>query len=137
MADFFTRYYRPLLTGLILILMVLSFLIGREEGLRLRDSDAVILSCNPVENVLGVSAEGAAGASLAASAAAVPVPAVEQPTVPVDSEQITKEKYMGSKNGTKYYTPGCPGSLRIKPENYVWFIDEEDATVQGYSKGSC
>ncbi len=46
-------------------------------------------------------------------------------------------RYVGSKNGTKYYTPGCSGTNRIKPENYIWFQTIEDATLQGYSKGSC
>ncbi len=46
-------------------------------------------------------------------------------------------EWVGSKNGTKYYTPGCAGASRIKTENYVWFESEDDATVQGYSRGSC
>ena len=46
-------------------------------------------------------------------------------------------EWVGSKNGTKYYTPGCPGASRIKPENYIWFDSKDDATVQAYSRGSC
>lgn len=64
---------------------------------------------------------------------------------PIDKEVSTAASasteaggiFMGSKNGTKYYTPGCPASERIKPENIIWFQSVEDATVQGYSKGSC
>lgn len=55
----------------------------------------------------------------------------------VFTQSVSKGNYVGSKNGTKYYTPGCPGTTRIKPENYIWFETVEDATLQGYSKGSC
>lgn len=56
---------------------------------------------------------------------------------PSSSQTEKQGTYVGSKNGTKYYTPGCPGVSRIKPENYIWFNSAEDATLQGYSKGSC
>jgi hypothetical protein len=49
----------------------------------------------------------------------------------------TTGAYLGSKNGTKYYTPDCPAAKRIKPENTVWFQTAEDATLQGYSPASC
>lgn len=45
--------------------------------------------------------------------------------------------FAGSKNGTKYYTPGCPGLERIKPENRIWFQTAEDATLQGYTPATC
>ncbi len=61
------------------------------------------------------------------------IPAAEESS----NEVAQKGRYVGSKNGTKYYTPGCPGTNRIKPENYIWFETVEDATLQGYSKGSC
>lgn len=45
--------------------------------------------------------------------------------------------YAGSRNGTKYYTPGCAGLARIKPENIIWFESKEDAELQGYTAASC
>ena len=48
-----------------------------------------------------------------------------------------KGAFVGSKNGTKYYRPECPGVARIKPENYIWFNDEQDAQLQGYSPAQC
>lgn len=49
----------------------------------------------------------------------------------------TSGKYVGSKNGTKYYEPTCATVKRIKAENYIWFESEADAKLQGYNKGSC
>ncbi|MCC6199067.1 hypothetical protein IT401_02560 [Candidatus Nomurabacteria bacterium] len=141
MADFVSRYYRYFLTGLITILMVLSFAIGREEGLRFRDQENVIISCTVPEEVTLETMPSLIPAALKEAqnitiATQQTMPAPENtPTAP--TQTISQGKYMGSKNGTKYYTPGCSGSLRIKPENYIWFTDEEDATLQGYSKGSC
>lgn len=40
---------------------------------------------------------------------------------------------VASKNGTKYYLPGCSGASRIKDENKVYFTDEASAKVAGYS----
>jgi hypothetical protein len=45
----------------------------------------------------------------------------------------TGEKYVGSKNGTKYHLPWCSGALRIKEENKVWFASKSDAEAAGYS----
>lgn len=39
-----------------------------------------------------------------------------------------------SKNGTKYYTPGCSGIKRIKPENIISFASPQEAEKAGYTK---
>lgn len=41
--------------------------------------------------------------------------------------------YVGSKSGSKYHLPTCPGALRILPENKVWFSTKEEAIAKGYS----
>lgn len=41
--------------------------------------------------------------------------------------------YIGSKNGTKYHFPWCPGAKRIKNENKVIFNTKEEAVSAGYS----
>lgn len=41
-------------------------------------------------------------------------------------------KFVASKNGTKYYFPSCSGTNRIKEENKVWFVSEEEARENGY-----
>lgn len=39
---------------------------------------------------------------------------------------------VGSKNSDKYHYPWCPGALRIKDENKVWFASKEEAEKAGY-----
>ena len=109
----------------LIVIVGLSFGVGYQEGKGTSMQSPIVFSCpNTVldkleikPRVLGVttSTEGVANTNMGQN----------------------KGVYMGSKNGTKYYTPGCPGSKRIKEENYIWFQSAEDATLQGYSKGSC
>src|SRR3989338_8575719 len=47
-------------------------------------------------------------------------------------------KYVASKNGTAYHFPWCPGALRIKEENKIWFETKEAAEKAGYKPaGNC
>lgn len=43
---------------------------------------------------------------------------------------------VASKNGTKYYLPGCSGAGRIQDQNKVYFISEQEAMDAGYTKAS-
>lgn len=47
------------------------------------------------------------------------------------SKDLQKGEVLASKNGTKYYFPGCSGVSRIKPENIVYFGSEKDALAKG------
>ena len=50
----------------------------------------------------------------------------------------SKGKYVASKSGTAYHFPWCPGALRIKEENKVWFDTKEEAEKRGYKPaGNC
>ena len=40
---------------------------------------------------------------------------------------------MASKNGTRYYTPGCKAGGSIAEENRIWFSSENEARMAGYS----
>jgi len=52
--------------------------------------------------------------------------------------KVEEKKYVASKNGKMYYSPGCNGAKRIKKENEVWFGSKEDAEKSGYVlSGSC
>lgn len=56
---------------------------------------------------------------------------------PAEEEQPIKEepqqgKYCGSKNSDVYHYPSCGSAKQIKPENLIWFIDENDAKSKGY-----
>jgi len=46
------------------------------------------------------------------------------------------KKYVASKNGKMYYSLGCSGAKRIKPENQVWFSTKEDAEKSGFAFSS-
>ena len=43
---------------------------------------------------------------------------------------------VASKNGTRYYLPGCSGVGRIQDQNKVYFNSEKEALDAGYSKAS-
>jgi hypothetical protein len=43
---------------------------------------------------------------------------------------------VASKNGTKYYLPGCNGVGRILDQNKVYFASEKEALDAGYTKAS-
>lgn len=40
--------------------------------------------------------------------------------------------YVGSRSGTAYHLPSCPGAQKIKEENKIWFQTKEDAEKRGY-----
>ncbi|MEK7567942.1 MAG: hypothetical protein AAB513_03430 [Patescibacteria group bacterium] len=44
------------------------------------------------------------------------------------------DRVVGSKNGTVYHLPWCPGALKIKPENLITFKNAEEAEKAGYTK---
>ena len=41
--------------------------------------------------------------------------------------------YVGSKNSNKYHLPDCPGALKIKEENKIWFSSKKEAESLGYT----
>ena len=51
----------------------------------------------------------------------------------ISAPAATTGKYVGSKNGTKYHIPYCPGAKQMKEENKVWFASKEEAASRGYS----
>ncbi|MEX0931361.1 MAG: hypothetical protein WDZ88_01280 [Candidatus Paceibacterota bacterium] len=49
------------------------------------------------------------------------------------SGEVVAGEYVGSKNGSKYHLPWCPGAGQINDENKVWFSSKEDAESRGYT----
>lgn len=46
--------------------------------------------------------------------------------------------FIASRNGSAYHLPSCPGALKIKTENKIWFQTREDAERAGYKPaGNC
>lgn len=47
-------------------------------------------------------------------------------------------QFVGSKNGTSYHFPWCPGAQKIKEENKIRFQTREEAENRGYKPaGNC
>ena len=47
-------------------------------------------------------------------------------------------KYVASKSGTAYHYPWCPGALKIKEENKIFFNTKEEAENKRYKPaGNC
>jgi hypothetical protein len=132
MASFFHKYYTILFLLFLSSSIGLSFFLGYQQGtLGQKSQSSIVFSCpntvlepqkikTIIQNLDNKESLGNSNTSEKNS-----------------SQRQTSGAYMGSKNGKKYYTPGCPGSKRIKPANIIWFQTAEDATLQGYSKGSC
>lgn len=127
LRPFIEKYYTVLFLIFLGVIVCLSYLFGLEQG-RAKGAEGVVFSYDDSrfkQAAIGKDFPDPVDKSL------VEKSFIEQP--PLEGKGV----YVGSKNGTKYYTPGCSGVSRIKPENYVWFQSAEDATLQGYSKGSC
>ena len=55
----------------------------------------------------------------------------EQEKQPSSSKE-TQQQFVGSKNGTVYHFPWCPGAQQIKEENKIYFNSREEAEKAGY-----
>ena len=54
----------------------------------------------------------------------------EQPAAAITASE---GQYVGSRSGTKYHLPWCPGAQQIKEENKVWFATKDEAESKGYT----
>ena len=62
---------------------------------------------------------------------------IEKIAVPqLEPERQAAGLLVGSKNGTAYHLPACPGANRIKEENKIWFASREEAEKLGYKPAS-
>ena len=122
----FSAKFKPLLEddrlfyGLLIVLIaIVSFGLGRLSGAQnspyFDENRSIVLQA------------GAAGA-MAAS------------TSPYENSAVdTKEgegMYVGSRNGTKYHLPWCPGASQIKEANKVFFSSKNEAEEAGYTPAS-
>jgi hypothetical protein len=55
-------------------------------------------------------------------------------TLNVGGEGSQDSLFVASKNGTKYYPPGCKAANRIKEENKVFFKSEAEVIKAGFSR---
>ena len=54
----------------------------------------------------------------------------------ISTNKLQEGRYVASKNGKMYYSVGCSGAKRIKPENEIWFNTKEEAEKAGYELSS-
>jgi hypothetical protein len=133
MKDFIIRYYNFILILLIILLVGLAFYAGMLQG-KGSQTGGVVFSCSD-DTLTKLSVPFDA---IAKAGTKINLPFDDLTASAVKPEiNVSKGKYVGSKNGTKYYAPSCGTVKRIKPENYVWFETKEDATLQGYTPGKC
>ncbi len=103
---------------------VVSFEAGFLRGAEI-SAKPVVISTPPctalqVEATLGTSGENVAPSATATG---------------TDQAVTSRCAFVGSRNSTLYHLPSCASAKRIKPENIVCFISEEDAQAKGYKAG--
>jgi hypothetical protein len=123
MQGFIDRQYKTLFALGAGIFAITAFYSGFLQGKHSSTTESITLSCKDnVLDKLSIPLEKISSGVVAHAETNAPA---------------AQGKYVGSKNGTKYYAPSCGSVKRIKPENYRWFTTAEDATMQGYTPGKC
>ena len=131
------KNYRSLSFILGSLALVLAFLVGYEQGKATKGNN-IVLSCSdeilsslevPLDQIASKTNNNADETDKETKSSEEEVAGASTTAVP--------GKFVGSKNGTRYYKPDCGMVKRIKEENYIWFSDENDAKLQGYSEGKC
>ena len=133
LTNFIQKQYKILFIVGVLLIAGTSYYIGLQEGTA-RTESRLALSCD--KGVLDTLAIPTGLLSGKTQSSAVNTNTTQNNNSSIDTQNATG-KYVGSKNGKKYYTVGCSGTKRIKPANLIYFKDIQDAQLQGYSKGSC
>lgn len=72
------------------------------------------------------------GGSSVVQQPSVPVVPVVTQSEPVQQQQVSTGKYIGSKESNKYHDPNCGYAKSITQENKIWFEDATDAKTHGY-----
>jgi hypothetical protein len=129
-AFFKSLSYRDYFIGvLVVVVAFLSFGLGRLSGLAVNREGV---------RICGVGEESPASLPKSEAPRAVITP-VTAPTLkasageaPLNTDPVTEEGYVASKNGTKYHLPWCSGAQRIKEENKIWFKTKAEAQAAGY-----
>jgi Metal binding domain of Ada len=112
--------------GVLLILIaVASFGLGRLSVTSQKSSEKPLISKEILTPAATIEAVSPATTSKATVDPSSP------PTRPHQSGVV-----VGSKTGTKYHLPDCPGAKRIKPANLITFESVEAAKAAGYTPAS-
>lgn len=105
---------------LVILVAIVSFGLGR---LSISQNSQAFQEKAPIVLFEGASAPIAPSSS---------VPEVHEPQV----AGAAAGTYVGSRNGSKYHLPWCPGASQIKDSNKVFFASKEEAEKAGYTPAS-
>lgn len=99
---------------------ICSFLLGRvscnfikEDNFNINKEKGVISDISNADNVMSNST-----------------------TSDISTDKREEKRYVASKNGKMYYSIGCGGAKRIKPENEIWFSSKTEAESSGYKEST-
>lgn len=127
-SGFFVRERGKILLLLGMFLVgAISFQAGFLEGGSVAAKPVIVEKPDPS----GCPGGEAAGVS-AGSAASGKAGAKSVSPAPISAKDC---RFVGSRNSTLYHLPTCASAKRIKPENLVCFVSEEDAQSKGYKAG--
>lgn len=110
---------------LMILIAVTSFGLGRLSVTSVKGHEKPLFSKDIVTPAAVVEAISPASTTKAAENLSSPLPKPSQAVVVV-----------GSKSGTKYHLPDCPGAKRIKPANLITFESIQAAKAAGYTPAS-
>lgn len=110
---------------LLVLVAVASFGLGRLSVSTGKSSEKPLFSKEIVTPAAAVEAVSPATTSKATL----------EPTSPL-TKPNQSAAVVGSKSGTKYHLPECPGAKRIKPANLITFESIAAAKAAGYSPAS-
>lgn len=110
---FISTYIEELGVSAVIILVAFScFYLGRASvaGIGLRDADGITIEQDNLASAFTAKLE---------------------PTNSMVGTLVTKGDIVASKNGKRYYYPGCSGIARISPANIVHFTSVSEAEKLG------
>jgi hypothetical protein len=121
----FTAHPEILLTILIIVVSGLSFILGRisvTEHHLIAEKTPIHMNADRVPTTSTTTLQNTASTTTTPTTAPLPL--------------VNNEKYVASKNGTKYHLPWCTGAKQINEENKIWFATKEEAEKAGYTPAS-
>lgn len=115
------------LLSVILLIAILSFLLGRISKIGESKERVRLLNNPPSPPYIKGGTEKETSASVSQNG---------QMSAVVNSAIREKVEVVGSKNGTKYHLPTCPGAKQIAEKNLIKFESIEEARSRGYTPAS-
>jgi hypothetical protein len=121
----------------IILVAITSFCFGRISKIQSQREPVRVVSETNLPNPLYIKeGTGPKTNSLFDQSAAVIKSQSSDGTQTQPSPKATAGAVVGSKNGTKYHLPTCPGAKQISEKNKITFNSIEEAKAKGYTPAS-